>query len=103
EVVALLHSSFDSDFRAEARLFGSEGSLHLPDIFRADVRDGSARIRLERGGEVTEMTVEGDQYGAQVASMAHRVRTGTPDAANAALTRRTAATLARIHAQVSAG
>ncbi|MEE6297340.1 Gfo/Idh/MocA family protein [Georgenia wangjunii] len=96
DVVASLQSSFDADFRAEARLLGSEGALHLPDVFRSDVHDGTATIRLERGGDVTENEVAGDQYGAQVSHFAHRVATGTPDPDGAALTRRTAATLARI-------
>ncbi len=96
-VTANLHCSFDAAFRAEARLIGSAGAIHLPDAFRADRRGGTARIVLERDGEETAVVeVEGDQYGAQVARFAERVRTGTPDPDDAALTRRTAATLERI-------
>lgn len=94
-LTANLHCSFDSAFRAEARLIGSEGAIHLPDAFRADRRD-SARVVVERDEEQEVVEVEGDQYGAEVAWFAERVRTGTPDPDDAALTRRTAATLERI-------
>lgn len=97
-VTANLHCSFDAPFRAEARLLGSEGSIHVLDAFRSDNRGGTARLRVERGEEVSMVEVEGDQYGAQVAHFAERVRTGTPDPDDAALTRRTAATLARVGA-----
>ncbi|WP_324650539.1 Gfo/Idh/MocA family oxidoreductase [Georgenia sp. H159] len=96
ELTANLHCSLDAAFRADARLHGSEGTIHLPDAFRADVRGGTARIVVERGEERTVVEVDGDQYGAQVAHFAERVRTGTPDPDDAALTRRTAATLERI-------
>ncbi|WP_413451369.1 Gfo/Idh/MocA family oxidoreductase [Georgenia phoenicis] len=95
-VTANLHCSFDAAFRAEARLIGSAGSIHLPDVFRADQRGGVARIVVERDGERTVHEVEGDQYGTEVARFAERVRTGAPDPDDAALTRRTAATLERI-------
>jgi len=92
-LTANLHCSFDAAFRAEARLIGSEGTIHLPDAFRADRRGAPARVVLERGEEREVVEVDGDQYGAQAAWFAERVRTGTPDPEHAALTRRTAATL----------
>ncbi|WP_152192595.1 Gfo/Idh/MocA family protein [Georgenia satyanarayanai] len=96
-VTANLHCSFDAAFRAEARLIGSAGTIHLPDAFRADRRGGVARVVVERDGEETAVVeVEGDQYGAEVTRFAERVRTGAPDPEDAALTRRTAATLERI-------
>lgn len=99
-LTANLHCSFDAAFRAEARLIGSAGTIHLPDAFRADIRGGAARVVLERGEETTVEEVTGDQYAAEVAHFARRVRTGTSDPQDAALTRRTAATLERIAAQL---
>jgi D-xylose 1-dehydrogenase (NADP+, D-xylono-1,5-lactone-forming) len=96
DVTANLHCSFDAPFRAEARLIGTAGTIELPDVFRADRRGGTARIRIERDGDVSVVEVEGDQYGAQVAAFARRVADGVEDAEGAALTRRTAATLERI-------
>ncbi|PYG01005.1 Predicted dehydrogenase [Georgenia satyanarayanai] len=96
-VTANLHCSFDAAFRAEARLIGSAGAIHLPDVFRADQRGGVARIVVERDGAAPAVVeVEGDQYGTEVARFAERVRTGTTDPDDAALSRRTAATLERI-------
>ena len=95
-VTATLHCSFDAPFRAEARLIGAAGTIELPDVFRADQRGGTARIRIERDGDVSVVEVEGDQYGAQVAAFARRLTEGVDDAAGAALTARTAATLERI-------
>jgi xylose dehydrogenase (NAD/NADP) len=103
EVVASLHASFDAAFRAEARLVGGAGSLHLPDVFRSDLVGGRARIHVERDGKVTTHEVEGDQYAAQVAHFARRVAVGAGDPERAALTRRTAATLERIGAAGRAG
>jgi len=100
-VTANLHCSFDAAFRAEARLVGSTGAIHLPDVFRADRRGGTARVFLEREEGTTVEEVDGDQYGAEVAHFAQRVRTGTPDPGDTALTRRTAATLERITARMA--
>lgn len=100
-VTANLHCSFDAAFRAEARLVGSTGAIHLPDVFRADRRGGTARVVLEREEGTTVEEVDGDQYGAEVAHFAQRVRTGTPDPGDTALTRRTAATLERITARMA--
>ncbi|GAA4286440.1 Gfo/Idh/MocA family oxidoreductase [Georgenia daeguensis] len=97
-VTATLHCSFDAPFRAEARLIGTTGTIELPDVFRADQRGGTARIRVERDGDVSVVEVEGDQYGEQVAAFARRVADGVEDAAGTALTARTAATLERIAA-----
>ena len=98
QLTANLHCSFDASFRAEARLMGSAGSIHLPDLFRPDTRDGTARIRVERDGGVEELEVDGDQYGLQVAAFARRVVDGTPDPTSSTLTRRTALTMERIAA-----
>lgn len=95
-LTANLHSSFDSAFRAGATLYGSAGSIELPDLFRPDVREGNARIRVERDGQESVEEVVGDQYGLQMARFAHRVATGTPDPAGAALSRRTASMLEKI-------
>ncbi|MCK6208988.1 Gfo/Idh/MocA family oxidoreductase [Georgenia sp. EYE_87] len=97
-VTANLHFSFDAPFRAEARLIGTAGSIELPDVFRADNRGGTARIRIDRDGETSVVEVEGDQYGEQAAAFARRVTDGAEDADGAALTARTAATLERIAA-----
>ncbi|WP_052436766.1 Gfo/Idh/MocA family protein [Georgenia sp. SUBG003] len=98
DVTANLHCSFDAPFRAQARLIGTAGSIELPDAFRADNRGGTARIRIERDGDVSVVEVAGDQYGNQVAAFARRAEHGTADPDGAALTRRTAATLERIEA-----
>ncbi|HLS73227.1 MAG TPA: Gfo/Idh/MocA family oxidoreductase [Actinomycetaceae bacterium] len=96
-LTANLHSSFDSAFRAGATLHGSTGSIALPDLFRPDLRDGNARVRIERDGqEPVEEVVAGDQYGLQVSRFAQRVATGAPDPDAAALSRRTAAMLEKI-------
>lgn len=95
-LTANLHSSFDSAFRAGATLYGSAGSIELPDLFRPDVREGTARIRVERDGQESVEEVTGDQYGLQVARFAHRVATGTPDPEGSALSRRTASMLEKI-------
>lgn len=97
EVAATFRCSLDAAFLARATIIGSEGTLELPDVFRADRTDGRARMRIERPGEepVAEM-VDGDQYGAQALAFAERVVTGEPDLDGAALTRRTTATLERI-------
>src|SRR5690625_6783747 len=51
--------------------------IALPDLFRPDLRDGNARVRIERDGqEPVEEVVAGDQYGLQVSRFAQRVATG---------------------------
>lgn len=96
-LTANLHSSFDSAFRAGATLYGSTGSIALPDLFRPDLRDGNARVRIERDGqEPVEEVVAGDQYGLQVSRFAHRVAAGEADPDGAALSRRTASMLEKI-------
>lgn len=101
DITANLHCSFDAPFRAEARLIGTAGTVWLPDVFRADNRGGTARIQIERDGDLSVVEVESDQYGNQVAAFARRVEHGVPDPDGAALTRRTAATLERIEAAAS--
>lgn len=96
DVVATLDCSFDAAFVNTATVVGSDGTITLTDVFRADRVNGVGTlvVQSDRGREVLEVC--GDQYAEEVRAFTARVRTGAGGSAEAALTRRTATTLERI-------
>lgn len=95
-VTATFDCSFDSPFRNTATIIGTGGALTLSDVFRADRHGGAATMVLDTGDDRQELTVQGDQYAAEVSTFAGWVRQGRRDQADWALTTATTATLARL-------
>lgn len=94
--LATFDCSFDADFQNTATLIGTQATVHLSDVFRADVHGGTATYLLERDGKREEHTIDGDQYAAEVGAFAGWVRSGRRDEADWELSLRTSRTLARL-------
>ena len=86
-VVAQFDSGFQSPFRAEMEIVGSEGALRIDRPFRTDDR---SRLWLVRGDDVTPLTVEAEPaFAGEVADMERAALGEAPPGISLADSRRT--------------
>lgn len=98
EVLATFDCGFDTPFTGTATLLGTRGTLHLTDVFRADLGGGTGTMVLRTDAGTRELHPSGDQYAAQAAAFARQVREGRRDEHHWRLTTRTTRTLDRLAA-----
>jgi predicted dehydrogenase len=96
DVVASLDCSFDSPFLNTATLIGTEGTITLTDVFRADLAAGVATLVVDTGGTTERIQIAGDQYAEQIRAFTRSLEHRRDAEADAALTRRTVRTVERI-------
>jgi predicted dehydrogenase len=96
DVVASLDCSFDSPFLNSATLIGTGGTITLTDVFRADLAGGVGTLLVDAGGKTERIELTADQYAEQIGAFTDSLENRRDAAAEAALTRRTVATVERI-------
>jgi predicted dehydrogenase len=96
DVVASLDCSFDSPFLNTATLIGTEGTITLTDVFRADLTGGIGTVLVDAGGTTERIQIAGDQYAEQIRVFTRSLEHRRDAEADAALTRRTVRTVERI-------
>jgi xylose dehydrogenase (NAD/NADP) len=96
DVVASLDCSFDSPFLNTATLIGTEGTITLTDVFRADLVGGVGTLLVDTGGSTERIEIAGDQYAEQIRTFTEILAHRRDAEGGAALTRRTVRTVERI-------
>jgi predicted dehydrogenase len=96
DVVASLDCSFDSPFLNTATLIGTEGTITLTDVFRADLAAGVGTLLVDTGGKTERIQIPGDQYAEQIRAFTGSLEHRRDAEADAELTRRTVRTVERI-------
>ncbi|ALX50011.1 Gfo/Idh/MocA family protein [Lentibacillus amyloliquefaciens] len=76
EIMTVFDNSFESAFRQEYEIIGTEGRVTVPRAYRPDLNGGDGLVIVETDGVRREETINTDQYKAEVEHFSDAILTG---------------------------
>ncbi|WP_010531715.1 Gfo/Idh/MocA family protein [Lentibacillus jeotgali] len=76
-LMTVFDNSFESAFRQEYEVVGTEGRVIVPRAYRPDVNGGDGLVIIEKDGVRREETLNADQYKAEVEHFSEVIISGT--------------------------